>query len=237
MNLQNDIAEYRQPDGLISPQKNPTPDSTGNGLSYLSLYQKLLERIGIITPLDIKSYYETVLSCQMKIKTGDWKEVSIPALFNRSITKVGDQNGFDDYVLIAWANQNMASLIWCMGNIRWWKFNNVDYNKFTWSSWFGWRPQVIAHFYWCATLRPNIFWRLGWVASIIFTSLFSLKDSTASVLGYAMVDAASKDKAWLVRLASKVFKNRFRKVWASDSLSWALQVYLGPQHPIALYWE
>lgn len=237
MPLRDEIENYRQPDGLISPQKTPTADSTGNGLSYLSLYMHLLNRLRDLTISDVKSFLDTTNNCQLKQSTGDGRFVYISGIFNRSPTKIHDQNGFDDYVLMSWASSALARTIVNAGKSWFWTYNNVDFNKVTFQSCFGLRPQVVAHFYWCALDRPNIFWRFGWAMSIIFQSLFGLSDSTASVIAYAMVDASLLDTDPLVRYASKLFKQRFNKQWGSDSLKNALFGYIGKDHPIAIYWQ
>lgn len=200
--LSVEIKDYLQPDGLVSPSRYPGKDSTGNGLLYLSLYQVLRYRKLEMIMGDVDySAFNAIAACQIE-----------PGLFKRSPTKA-DQEGVDDYIGIAaysrYARGPFARNILNYGQSHAWIFNNEVPGKFSWSSWFGRMPQVIAHFYYCAGLDPGFFRSLYWKVA--------MATGRGVILNFLMLDANGKDTSHLPMKES-------------------LAAELGEYHPITRYW-
>lgn len=210
MSLREDIVNYRQNDGLVSPDYRPTPDSTGNGLLYLSLYFILLHRRNEIEDTDFIDFYKTVLNCRVP---------SYPGLFYRSFTKIEEQEGWDDYIGLVYAssllNAPFANEVLLYGQshkkylIFRFFYNDLQPDNFTFKSWFGRNFAVISHFFMCATIRkvPFLLKILGNI---------NLYFQRESILGWIMHQA--KGNVGTLNIKQYIEKE------------------LGIDHPISKYW-
>lgn len=208
MGLREDIVNYRQMDGLVSPNINPTPDSTGNGLLYTSLYFILLTRRKELQTGDYADFYITVDKCQVP---------GFKGLFYRSTTKTKEQEAWDDYVGLSYASVVMGSgdadNILFYGHSH--KFFSLNYiyndlapGKFSMDAWFGRNPAITAHFSHCAQVKVGVFKNI--ISSIV------LWFQRESILGWIMENAKGRQ--------------------GTPNIKSYIEKELGASHPIARYW-
>jgi hypothetical protein len=250
--LKDEIKSYVQPDGLISPDSPATPDSTGNGLLYLSLYHILLVRSGLSRPDDFAAFNSVVSACVVR-RSAAGQTSFFKGLFTRSPTKVYEMESLDDYIGICAASRVLASdqaadvvmrgishRFFCFR----WIYNCLSPGKFTAQSWFGRMGGVIAHFLWSADLKPNLFRRIWWAVSVVSAGAFTPRDSTSVILTSLMVDTMA-GKSLLCTLAGAFWSWRVCVAWGTNHLvngdsaamALALADHLGRGHPIAKYWR
>jgi hypothetical protein len=217
----DEIEAYRQPNGLFSNQINPTNDSTGNGIAITSLAAYVAFQNGG-NSLDFRSgLMNAIVPCQVPNLSG---------LLNRSPTKIGDQEGWDDYVMLlsivsSW-KLPIGQRILDYGKANLFFFNNVTPGKKSLELFLGRYPQFIAHCYFGNGSMPNPFSWLAWMIGIFF-SAFS-NDDTDIVLNYMMIQSAPDS------LVSKFW----RKMNHPDRVKSAVLAWLSnPDHPIVKYWK
>lgn len=242
MSLRDEVGQYRQSDGLVSPEKNPTLDSTGNGILYTSLYFVALVLRGLARKEDLKDFEDTISRCRALVYGGFNTYFPINGCYNRSGTKLDDQNGHDDYIGLALASKLMKTqhAADILNHRRLYSglfksvWNNREPGNFTTQAWFGRMPDVVAHFIWCAGERPNVLRRAYWSITLVTAALFNIKDSTSAMLSWCRYMAAD-DSCPMVRLARWVFEARFKKVWPCG-MAQVLGVHFRPEHPLSIYW-
>lgn len=211
--LRDEILQYTQPNGLVSERTiNPANDTTGNGLLNLSLYYVALWNRREVLYTDREAFNRVVRSCACSSL--------FPVPLNRSPTKLGDQNGWDDYIGVATASvllgSDLAHQIYAYGKQSHMVFNNVDMGEFSFKAWFGRNLGVASHLILCGGRDLSLLENLALRASIRFRSS----------------DASSQILAWLMNTAM-VYRGL-----RSDSfdIKEALSQYLHPEHPIVRYW-
>lgn len=231
MSFREELAAYTQPDGLISPDKNPTPDSTGNGITYTSLAFILLMRRGEAKASDVGDFVSRIFPCFVE-----------SGLLDRSPTKCDEQTGPDDYIFLALAsnlfNTSERYQILKYGQKSRWIFFRYIYNNlapglFTGQAWFGRQPQVPAHFMFCCGLMPGFLRSIAWCVALL-VSIFKIKDSTSAMLGWAMLEAMS-GMTFLGTFTGVLWDLAFRRAWPGGMKA-VLEAHLGTEHPVAKYW-
>ena len=237
------LLNRRQPDGLIVPRGTfPGPDSTGNGLLYLSLAHicAALNRY----PVNAAMLSSLVASCYVPGK---------PGILQRSPTKYDDQNGWDDYIGVCAAaalvgDRHLAWVSLNAGNVRrfwlfkWFFKNNKPHvhkltDRETWQAWFGRNPSAVCHMQFCSGVWPHPL-RILWQAlDIIHTALFSMGTRhDAIILTYLQVLVWSKHwhRPWVIEIAVKLFKKRLELKYGS--FRGVLVHRLDADHPIVTHW-
>lgn len=239
--LRDEIKQYTQPDGLVSPDKNPTPDSTGNGILYLSLYHVLLFKRNECTVDDMREYQTAIAACQVKM---------IPGLFNRSKTKTQEQISRDDYygimVVSRLYNLYFAKDIYELGRsnrYRFFKyvFDNCDTGSFSFSAWLGRFLEFDCVAKVCAGQRVGIISSLKYSFGLFFTGLFSIKNSTNVMLAVLCDEVIRENETLPQILAWLFFEWRVKRYWGSfENVVGANfgkdDILKGMEHPIAKYW-
>jgi hypothetical protein len=123
--LIKEVQEHYWDRGLVTRDRDPSIDSTGNGLLHMSLFYLILQKTHQLSPLDRNAFIETVDSC--------WKE---PGLLNRSPTKK-DLESRDDYVgvcaISALLETDHAMQIVKYGAEHGWSYDN-DPLPFQWNN-------------------------------------------------------------------------------------------------------
>jgi hypothetical protein len=240
--LKDDIKRYRQVDGLISPDENATPDSTGNGLLYTSLYYVLLYNLRLCTPEDVKEYQEIVKKCAVK-----YHGITL-GLLNRSQTKT-DQGSRDDYIGVLVAS-NLLNVSYRFDIYTWGlhcgrvknNYNNRNIFKLTWSSWLG------RFLDWKYTLKvscnkePNLYDRVKYLIAICWASLFRMHDTSSVILFKLIETMPNYNETFFHMLALVFFEYRIVKKWGSFQNVLAHHfgnedIERGMKHPIARYWK
>lgn len=232
--LKEEIASYTQRDGLISPNKNPGIDSTGNGLLYTSLYYILLHKTGQLTCDDRHRFRNIVLSCRAHGSR-------FYGLLHRSPTKIEEQTGHDDYVGVCTALMlldlnNIAWLIVNFGNKRnllifKWLYNNLCPIEFTFQAWRGRRPEVVAHMQQCVdTIKVHPL-RVLYMA--IYILIGGVDGHHQSIIMRYLIGSYSKYR--IVRWAWSKFEKRILKKY-NRGMADVLAKELGALHPVVRYW-
>jgi hypothetical protein len=234
--LRDEIEEYRQPDGLITPDSErdgmEAPDTTGNGLLYASLYYILLVRRNESIPDDVNSFEDVVHPAY----------TAVPGILNRSATKIGDQTGRDDYVGVVAASRYLktkdAYIILNAGNRRRflifkWFYQNGPH---VWKSWMGRYPTFITFLQWVGGdavggVTPNFLRILCTSADMFISWALRSRSATSVIIRWLQVDAIL-GRHWLTDTACSLWMDFIGK----DGMRQALEEHLGKDHPIARYW-
>lgn len=239
--LKEEIEQYRQPDGLISPDKNPGIDSTGNGILYLSLYMLCLMRTGVYDFSNALEYAEAIDKCRMQ---------GPPGRYQRSKTKVGDQTGRDDYYGILGVDslcrvRHYSLGIYSYGNkVRFWPFKFVYdigvENKFTLPAWFGRFPDFELVAGASVEKTPRLFAKLKYFFYAVSTSLTAKDNSSGLILAYLASLTTRFEGGYLVHKANQIISNKLHSV---GGMQYVLAIHFGRgdysqgiKHPIAKYW-
>lgn len=239
----SEIEEWRQIDGLISPrERNPSPDSTGNGILYLSL----AHICAVLNRFEIKALeYSLILqSCYTS---------QYPGILNRSPSKENDQNGWDDYIGVGAACYLMGipNVSWVSlnaGNIRrfvffkWFFKNNKPdqfniFSKETWQAWFGRNPSVITHLQLCSSVWPHALRNLWWSLDTFRKAIFSVgKNHQSVILTYLQVICWDRhwNKPWYIKKSVDFFKRQLK--YKYGDFKGVLAYELDQNQPIIKYW-
>ena len=247
MGLRDEIeASYIDENGLVSafPVMGRGRDSGGNQLGITALYFLQLFRRGEARDPKLSDQFRAIVKACNAGSAG---------LLNRSPTKLGDQEGWDDYILVAAAsginalNLPAAPQIFMQGRNNLYCYDNVDPDKplikqlFS-SAFFGRFPPFMAHVGFCAGSPPSFFQCLLWSFGVV-SAAFS-RDATARVLAYAMVESMM-GMSFVCTLATAVWSYSTRSRTIKDAVSLWLSVAkdgLGAplpnvDHPIVKYWR
>lgn len=231
----------RQPDGLIVPRGTfPGPDSTGNGLLYLSL----AHICAALNKYPVNAAMFSSLVSQCYVSTG---------ILNRSPTKLDDQTGWDDYIgvcaaacligdkHVAWLSVNAGNKR-RFGLFKWFYKNNKPgqfglFSKETWQAWFGRNPSVITHMQFCSGVWPHALRILWQAVDIAQTALFQMGKSHDSVI-LTYLQVLCWDKHWhkplVIELALALFRKRLQSEYGD--FSGVLIHRLDEDHPIVTHW-
>lgn len=238
--LREEIARFRQPDGLVSPKRDPEIDSTGNGLLYTSLYMILLGRRGGFSSDDAHEFRRIVNRCWAR--SGKVLGRTYPGCLSRSPTKTDEQESWDDYQAVAYAGM-LAGLPFArlmLAHARkftpWWVpggiWNNLVPGATSSKAWLGRSPMFMAHLRRCAYLSPCLWGPLGELQLAAALDGMRPEDSTGVINNWI-----------LTRLGPPTFRDWWRARAAggrgdlpSDIMKRALSANLGADHPLAVYW-
>lgn len=197
MSLKDEIANWTDSDGLVTPNYRPqTKDETGNGILYTSIAHCLMVMRGELRDTyDYNMFYCVMRSCQVPdARPRRLKPVPnvISGLFHRSPNKTQELQGDDDYIGVCAASKLMdapfAREILKYGRKHRWSFNNLEPGKWTPRTWFGRKPQFVAHVMFSACQMPPLYLRLLWCASLLLSGLS--RSSTGWMLSWLMTISA-----------------------------------------------
>lgn len=244
MGLLEELKDYRQPNGLYSNQKNPVDDSSGNCIAISSLAMWLAHKLG---EFQVKDFWETcadfessVLKCQVP---------GYPGLYNRSPTKIGDQDGWDDYIcLLAASAKSCLNLMTVLTGIlaRAWEssffFNNKNPGKKSFKSFLLRYVQFAAHLDHCVGLKPSFLAYFFWCVGVFFSAFSS--NPTTWVLNKMIVDSANTH-GLLSCLVTEFWTRRAKHKNMEEAVALWLSVEKDEfgedlpnfDHPIVKYWR
>lgn len=231
MGLMEELESYRQPNGLYSNQINPGNDSSGNCIAITALAMWLAFRTGNLRNpkswMTLNSVYNSIKECLVPGYSG---------LLNRSPTKLDDQEGWDDYMILTAAmarnalNFPICNRILDHGKLNIYCFNNVTPPRMTWQSFLGRYLQFIAHLHFCVAERPSLLSRIGWSLGVMFSSFSS---DPSSIVINSMTIEAMGEQSWLCSNAASFWLLVNKKKIKKNVAKW-----LGSdEHPIVKYWE
>lgn len=217
-----DFQEFTSPTtGLIAPMPH---GGSGNGVLYTAIAVLLLKANQCVSASEsankskiINSYVDSIYKCFIE-----------PGLLSRGAGSY-DQEGPDDYIG-ACTLPTFAVAILKYGKSHWFNYNNVNPGKITKSSFMLRQPQLIAHMYYGAYRRPNIFLRLYWSLAVIYAALTTNKtDQDGWMLTWLLVYNNYNS------LAAKIWRYRVNKVFGNQGLK-NLNYLNNGDHPITKWW-
>lgn len=239
MSLKDEIVQYTDADGLVNPFPVSSSDKarTGNGLAYTALYYWILVKRGEARdPALAKDFMAVYDRCRFPGYCG---------LLYRAPEKIGDQDGWDDYICLMAAGgvkamnllftryieQHALSHFWC--------FNDENPDKFSFKSFFGRSPAFRAHVAFCLGKRPFVLWRLGWAVMVATAGL----SPTSIVLHELMIDAMD-GLSGVCAFGAAIFDYRRRKIsmktaiglWVSIEKDENGNPLPNLDHPLVKYW-
>lgn len=232
MSLRDEIEQFREGNGLIAPQPNPTHiDRTcDNGVMFFCEYYILLKRNGLLTIGDIQDFEGQLQRCMVK-----------PGLVARVPGDTGYEAPDDYYALYAACVElecyelGKEVLNWGLSHEG--SFNTHEPNLWTTDT-FLWRQPQLYFANLCAANEVNVFHLpFALISSIII--LFSClranpQDADSRRLAWLLVRATSPF-SWLCRQASKIWFKRLYKTYPNGMKDVA-KLYYNPSHPFIKYW-
>lgn len=238
--------------GLITP--NPDKQVSGNGIRYTSEWIYALLSEGVISYSDAhKMATDMFVKCMNTLDPKDKKTDPVYGNIKRHPDHF-EQEGPDDYIalisILYATGSNMAtSMILRHGQLTgfWYNterpFKKTKYSgKINWSAWMGRFPQLICHMYFSCYIVPNIFLRISWGLSILYTALFGKRHADTWVLSWHLVKTISRiGNVYpqypypVLTLIAKFWQKRMRKIWGEEGVRLALREYFGNGHPLGEY--
>lgn len=237
MGLLDELEAYKQPNGLYSNQKNPGNDSSGNCIAISSVAMWLAFKLNETETEDgaviTFAFNQAITACQVSGYSG---------LLNRSPTKTGDQEGWDDYVcLLTAAGYSILGLPIVLRILAYSKkyfcsFDNVTPGHFSFESCFARYPQFLAHLRFSNETNANFIFKILWCIGVFF-SAFS-NDATTCVLNFMIIQALPRGSSFLCTLFS-AFWMRLNAYSVKDHVAMWLSIdgkTPNIDHPIVKYW-
>lgn len=172
-----------------------------------------------------------------------------PGLYQRSPDNPRDQESFDDYYGIAtysrlydqariervkaWAKRES----W-LGLIHKNYWNNIVPDTWTFSSWLGRNPALMAVFSLSGIPTALSFWeRLSLCVALLSSLLYPATNTTSWALGWHLTLATQKQKG-IVQLARKMWQMRFAQLFPGGLGELRANYYGNQNHPIKrLMWQ
>jgi hypothetical protein len=226
MSLRNEILDYVDADGLVSPRRvedKTARSASGNGLLYTSEYMIALHLRGDLNLTDIEGFVRVLRSCQKE-----------PGLFNRSpIHK--DQNAPDDYTGILAAChmigiEEFPRAIYKYGNEHGWVFDNTGEGSK--SAWFWRMPHLVAAIKIAAGEKCELWRQIYTTAVILWAIRAKREDQDAHTLTWLLTKIT--DDKWIPRQAGKLWRWKFKRQYPRG-LGQVLSDYFNCYHPLANY--
>lgn len=228
------MVQYTDPDGLVTPVRNPGVAASGNGLLYTAVYNILLCRKDLDTAADRRRFAETVRSCYAKGKDG----ALIRGLLHRSPHKTEELEADDDYIGVCAAAHALGCLDIATEILSYglgsgplflsFVYNNLDPGRFTARAWLGRKGQFVAHLFHCAGHRAS--WPYpAWWRYVVKSHLSAPEDDhQAMLLTWLLVEASPKSE--------RDTADRWWQEWNKRlvyPIKHALGMHLGHTHPLA----
>jgi len=230
MALREEIRDYRDADKLVAYYKcDPTKsNASGNGVLYTSLYYLTLQRRGELTDEDCTEFRKIMDRCQTEYA----------GLYKRGPYHP-DQNAMDDYIGLTTASrliwEEISKDVLIYGQSTGWVYNNVQPAQFTFTSWFGRMPQVIAHFHWAAGETPPLWMQMYWSLALFYSSFAKKEDQDAWLMSWLMIQSRygglGKPMGWAARKWWLKYDENFPGIGAPGLVARCLD----PGHPLGRY--
>jgi hypothetical protein len=222
--MQKAIVPYVDSNGLVSGRAGET---SGNGIMFsaewvLILFGQDELRAGLNSLYGLKE----IVNDKLTIKPGLYRRAPIGQPYST------DVNRWDDYVALARASAIHAADIVKYGEEHDWYFAPPGL-PFDINAWFGRSPSIVAHFYWCAGLKPPLWQRLIWAWAIATSGWFTPQSQDAWRLSYLMIQAAPD--LWPEAWAKEIWKWRFKKHWPGGMRAVRAAYFGDPNHPLSVY--
>lgn len=226
MGLREEIAQYQDADGFVTPRIGV---GSNNGILYTSEYYVLLVKLGLARHDDLYAFEQTMRKCQIE-----------PGLFKRH-PGASDQEGPDDYIGLTTAayllGSDIAKEVLDYGKRHAFLYNNempgsVEHtdDRPNYSAMFGRSPSLIAHLYFAAGETPSFPLRLCWAVSVAYSAFRPSSDQDSHILSSLLVSAMG-DKSGLCAHAARLrpSESKMRQI-VGDYFS-------DPHHPLARHWK
>lgn len=234
MTLNEALKPYRDADGLVRPALGV---DSNNGVLYTSmalvLSRLLPGRNGMDTVIEFGNITE---KC----------DTAGEGLLRRSSTCT-DQEGPDDYIGYLAASGVCGQAFCAHDVIAFGKAHNGFFNNecpgtykhrdgsINWSAFLARQPQLIAHAYFAAGLKPIVPLRAYWALSIALSGWRApLSDTDSRILPWLMVKTNPAPN-WLERKAIAIFKARLMKDYGVCGMQIVMTTAFGVTHPLASY--
>jgi hypothetical protein len=216
-----DYNRYKDKHGLV--QDNNQGLTVGNGLRTTSEAAIAIYRRGMYDA-DLKDAIE---SCEM-----------FPGVLGRCPYNNLGQESIDDYAAVITAakyvESNIVQRMLAHGENNFYNYNNVNQGKFTFKSWLGRFPQLIAHMKIAIGVEPSLLQKLFWVGSILIASRNKPTAQDEWVLSWLLVFNA-RDETGIIGWARKIWIKSFKKK-VPDGIGGVLRNYLQDKnHPNIRY--
>lgn len=250
MGLKEEIADWRQPDGLVVP-KSERPgiegqDTTGDGIKHFCLYHALLVKRGESRPEDFAEFERVIRDCFVR-----------SGLPHRSPTKIGEQISKDALMAIGYAGKLLRSRVaWevlnCGNRSRFlwfkWFYPNLFpeyfdrgakkplsliFSKRFWQAWRGMNPEVVCHIQYCGLPpghEPHLIRRI-WLW--IFFLVTSVKKGSVYSLAYMAAESA-RGHSSVGDFFIHLWEDRMER---AGGIVKRLTEEYEPNHPIVRYWR
>jgi hypothetical protein len=226
--FKTEIIEHYMDRGLVTRDRDPSIDSTGNGLLHAGLFYGILYQLGEITSEDVSRFCQTVQPCMKEY-----------GLLKRSPTKT-DLESRDDYVGVCAASFLMhtshAEMILKYGSEHNWSYNNEPmpfqigspfaWIRHKWSAWHG-KFVGIPAFYRCSSKEP-----LSNLDEWLLTQHIKLDTKSDDISGKMMTLLMS----WVARgpkidPALALWRKKFNDTYGT--VGKMLSIPFGENHPFA----
>lgn len=221
-----DFQEFTCPStGLIAP--TPHGDS-GNGVLYSAIAIIILRDRSTCLTTEARHVVRALRNSYAKAIMTCFRSDAIGVLC-RNPGNTGYQEGPDDYVGAS-SLLCAAYFILRYGKSHWFNYNNVNLDKITKSSWLLRQPQLIAHMYYGAEKKPNLFLRLYWHLAILYSALTTKKtDQDGWMLTWLLI--RTHPDTWVER----VWRKKVKKLFGDQGLK-NLNYLNNGNHPITKWW-
>lgn len=221
------IQHYMDLAGMVTIDRDPTPESTKNGLMHLGLIITFFKVLGLLDDRDIECFKDTVLSCEEVPGCYD----RYPAYGNKP--RNNDANAHDDYAGVFGAsvllNLPFAKEILDHGRKNWFIYNNqlpgelvTSKNPFKWA-WWAFRARFVSHIVWYYLGNGKM--RVMGILLLLTLFVRTVRSSPGSdrLLDYLMVES----------LASRYVEWRKFRSWfiVKCHLIQSVEDYMHPDHP------
>lgn len=228
------ILKYMDLAGMVTVDRNPTPESTKNGLMHVGLYVCFLYRLNLLDTSDVVAFEDTVKSCEDVRGVYD----RYPAWGGR--TRTNDANAHDDYTGVFSAsvltNSDFHGDILSYGKKHCFVYNNIvparfvrGLNILNWD-WWAFRLRFFDHISWYY-LGNNQMLILNIPLMLWITTKVLLKKKGSGVLlDYMIVQSLAKSSL----LWSKYLNWFLKRSKLLDSVSDYFKPQNGYQHPLTV---
>jgi len=232
--LRYDILNYTDADGLVAPNKCASTDRgvSGNGVLYTAELVAILASRGELLDSDKDRWRAAMKGCMV-----------VPGLVERGPTKIGDQEGPDDYVGYAvgafLCDPDAAGAV----IQRAWDWNGFLNNEvhgstrhpdgsINWSAFLIRQPALVALYYYAAGKKPIVPLRMF---SALSLALSGFSDPGNVMLSWMRMQVVG-EQDWMHRLASWIWKKRLRSSYPNGMQDVAAK-YFQAGHPFVQYWQ
>lgn len=230
MSLREEIKEFTDADGLVSPVKTfeGQRNASGNGLLYTSLYYLTLFKRGELTLDDIKRFIDIMKSCQGE-RIGTYTRGPIHSDRNTS---------FDDYIAVLACSRYLSSKIsneiLNHGKSTAGYYNASPDPKFIFKQWLWRSPSFAAHCYFATGQKPLWLFKTGWKVSILLALRKKKEDQDAWILTWLLCEAA-RGVDPVCDEYIEIWYKKLHEVFGNAARGICERILFYPDHPLGKY--